>query len=240
MSSSGTKEAVLKHDDIVRLGREFEGLKESRFLNCCLVGQDSYNLFNKADYYPVNITRYAEKNGLAYSEAYREVKEFAIKHMEQTLFIKLSNGSTWGTPLIYDIEFCDDIKFLKIKWNKEVIPMISGKIEDGKFKRYDARMDSTSSNKIYLLSELLQRNLYKLSLKPYSFTLSTIDIREVTGTLHTYIEYYELSRNVIKPTLKEMAKTIGEKLIIAKGSKREVTFIRPKQSELKTLLPTGD
>jgi hypothetical protein len=37
MSSSGTKEAVLKHDDIVRLGREFEGLKESRFLNCCRI-----------------------------------------------------------------------------------------------------------------------------------------------------------------------------------------------------------
>jgi hypothetical protein len=38
MSSSGTKESVLKHDDIVRLGREFEGIGESRFLNCCLVG----------------------------------------------------------------------------------------------------------------------------------------------------------------------------------------------------------
>jgi hypothetical protein len=28
-------ENVLKHDDIVRLGREFEGIGESRFLNCC-------------------------------------------------------------------------------------------------------------------------------------------------------------------------------------------------------------
>lgn len=31
-------ENVLKHDDIVSLGREFEGIGESRFLNCCLVG----------------------------------------------------------------------------------------------------------------------------------------------------------------------------------------------------------
>lgn len=26
---------VLKHDDIVSLGRGFDGMKESRFLNCC-------------------------------------------------------------------------------------------------------------------------------------------------------------------------------------------------------------
>jgi hypothetical protein len=35
-SSSGNK--VLKHDNLVSLGREFDGVKESRFLNCCLVG----------------------------------------------------------------------------------------------------------------------------------------------------------------------------------------------------------
>jgi plasmid replication initiation protein len=233
------KEAVLKHDDIVRLGREFGGLKESRFLNCCLVGLDNYNRLADFEYYPVNIQRYADKNGLAYSEAYKEVKEFAIKHMEETLFVKLANGSTWGTPLIYDIEFCDDIKFLKIKWNKEVIPLISGTMENGKFLRYDARMDSTSSNKVYLLSELLQRNLYKLSLRPFAFTLSIMEIREATGTIHSYPEYYELKRNVITPTLKEMAETIGEKLTLVKGNRREVTFVRAKETEPKTLLPTG-
>jgi hypothetical protein len=35
MTSLGKVELVIKHDDIVRLGREFEGMKESRFLNCC-------------------------------------------------------------------------------------------------------------------------------------------------------------------------------------------------------------
>ena len=239
MSSSGTKESVLKHDDIVRLGREFEGIGESRFLNCCLVGQDSYHKFEEYEYYPVNIQRYADKAGLPYHKAYIEVKEFAIKHMEETLFIKLANGSTWGTPLIYDIEFCDDIKFLKIKWNKEVIPLISGTMEKGKFLRYDARMDSTSSNKVYLLSELLQRNLYKLSLKPFTFTLSVMEIREVTGTVHSYPEYYELKRNVITPTLKEMAETIGEKLVLVKGNRREVMFARSATTEPRTLLPTG-
>jgi len=233
------KEAVLKHDDIVRLGREFGGLKESRFLNCCLVDLDNYNRLADFEYYPVNIQRYADKNGLAYSEAYKEVKEFALKHMEETLFVKLANGSTWGTPLIYDIEFCDDIKFLKIKWNKEVIPLISGTMENGKFLHYDARMDSTSSNKVYLLSELLQRNLYKLSLKPFTFTLSVMEIREVTGTVHSYPEYYELKRNVITPTLKEMAETIGEKLVLVKGNRREVTFARSTAAEPRTLLPTG-
>jgi hypothetical protein len=34
MTSLGKKELVIKHDDIVRLGREFEGIGESRFLNC--------------------------------------------------------------------------------------------------------------------------------------------------------------------------------------------------------------
>jgi hypothetical protein len=229
MSSSGTKESVLKHDDIVRLGREFEGIGESRFLNCCLVGQDSYHKFEEYEYYPVNIQRYADKAGLPYHKAYLEVKEFAIKHMEETLFIKLANGSTWGTPLIYDIEFCDEIKFLKIKWNKKVIPLISGNVEKGKFNRYDARMDSISSNKVYLLSELLQRNLYRLSWKPFTFTIPTLEIREVTGTLNTYTDYSELNRNIIKPTIKEMADTIGEHLLY-KGNRREVTFWRDKDA----------
>ena len=35
MSKSEVKEAVLKHDDFVKFGREFEGIGESRFLNCC-------------------------------------------------------------------------------------------------------------------------------------------------------------------------------------------------------------
>ena len=232
MSKSEVKEAVLKHDDFVKFGREFEGIGESRFLNCCLVGQDNYTKFVEYEYYPVNIQRYADKAGIPYSIAYKEVKEFAIKHMEQTLFIKLANGSTWGTPLIYDIEFCDDIKFLKIKWNKEVIPLISGQMEVGQFKRYDARMDSTSSNKVYLLSELLQRNLYKLSLKPYTFTLSTMEMREVTNTLTTYAAYNEFNRNVIRPTVKEMAATIGEHLLF-KGNRREVTFWRDKSAIVK-------
>ena len=34
MTSLGKVELVIKHDDIVSLGREFEGMKESRFLNC--------------------------------------------------------------------------------------------------------------------------------------------------------------------------------------------------------------
>jgi hypothetical protein len=112
-------------------------------------------------------------------------------------------------------------------------------MENGKFLHYDARMDSTSSNKVYLLSELLQRNLYKLSLKPFTFTLSVMEIREVTGTVHSYPEYYELKRNVITPTLKEMAETIGEKLVLVKGNRREVMFARSATTEPRTLLPTG-
>ena len=40
------KEAVLKHDNIVRLGREFEGLKESRFLNWAEPYFPPINLYN--------------------------------------------------------------------------------------------------------------------------------------------------------------------------------------------------
>jgi hypothetical protein len=46
------KEAVLKHDDIVRLGREFGGLKESRFLNWAEPHFPPINLYN-LPYQPV-------------------------------------------------------------------------------------------------------------------------------------------------------------------------------------------
>jgi plasmid replication initiation protein len=221
-------ENVLKHDDIVRLGREFEGIGESRFLNCCLVGFNNYELLDEVSYYPVDIQRYAERASIHYSVAYQEVKEFAIKHMEETLFIKLANGATWGTPLIYDIEFCDTNKYLKIKWNKEVIPLISGKIENGKFLRYDARMDATSSNKVYLLSELIQKNMYRLYKFPeYAIVLPTIEIREVTGTLDLYKDYKDLNKRVIQPTLLEIAKIMGIKLNY-KGNKRIVKLWRDR------------
>ena len=222
-SSSGNK--VLKHDNLVSLGREFEGVKESRFLNCCLVGMNSHNLLNETEYYPVNITRYAKVNGLTYAKAYQEVKEYAVKHMEQTLYVKLANGATWGTPLIYDIKFCDNDKFLKIKWNKEVIPLISGTMEAGKWCKYDPETDSVPSNKVYLLTELLQKNEYLFYRNPKSFTIQTVDLREATNTLSSYPEYKDLNRKVIQPALKEM-KRVFNLDIIYKGNKREVTFRR--------------
>jgi plasmid replication initiation protein len=223
--SSKVDNKVLKHDNLVSLGREFEGMKESRFLNCCLVGQNSNNLFNETEYYPVNITRYAKVNGLTYSVAYKEVKDYAVKHMEQTLYIKLPNGSTWGTPLIYDIEFCDINKYLKIKWNKEVIPLISGTMEAGKWCKYDPETDSVPSNKVYLLTELLQKNEYLFYRNPKSFTIQTVDLREATNTLTSYPEYKDLNRKVIQPALKEM-KRVFNLDITYKGNKREVTFRR--------------
>ena len=46
MSKSEVKEAVLKHDDFVKFGREFEGIGESRFLNWAEPYFPPINLYN--------------------------------------------------------------------------------------------------------------------------------------------------------------------------------------------------
>jgi hypothetical protein len=226
MSSSSGNE-VLKHDDIVSLGRGFGGVKESRFLNCCLVDVHQKKLFNETEYYPVNITRYAKVNGLSISKAYHEVKNIARKHSETSLDIKLPSGAVWCTPIIYDFIYDDGDKYIKIKWNKKIIPLISGKssMEDGKWCLYNPETDSVSSNKVYLLTELLQKNKYRFDRNPKNFTILTTDLREATGTLTSYPEYKDLNRKVIQPALKEM-KRVFNLDITYKGSKREVTFWR--------------
>jgi hypothetical protein len=239
MTSLGKVELVIKHDDIVSLGREFEGIGESRFLNCCLVDNSWKELYKENVYYPVNIHRFAELGGLPYHKAYHECKEILTKYTQQIMEVKLGNGAIWHTHLIYDFISDDDLKVLKVRWNREIIPLVSGKGEAGKFSYYDARMDSVSSTRIYHLSELIQRNKYKL--KYYnrdSFTITTEEIREVTGTSQLYPLYKELNRTIIQPTLKAIYNITGEEFT-AKGNKREVTFHKVKQPEVKSLLSIG-
>jgi plasmid replication initiation protein len=226
MTSLGKKELVIKHDDIVRLGREFGGLKESRFLNCCLVNNSWKERYNETVYYPVNLNRYAEKGGLPYHRAYTECKEIVTKYAQQLIEVTLDNGAVWHTHLIYDFISDDETKTLTIRWNKDIIPLVSGKVEAGKHAYYDARMDSVANTRIYHLSELIQRNLFHIDkFKRKFMVLTTAEIREVTGTLNCYTEYKELNRWVIQPTIKEMSNILGYDLA-AKGSKREVKFYR--------------
>ena len=231
MTSLGKKELVIKHDDIVSLGREFEGIGESRFLNCCLVNNSWKEKYNESVYYPVNLHRYAEKGGLPYHKAYTECKEIVTKYANQLIEVKLANGSTWHTHLIYDFISDEDAKTLTIRWNRDIIPLVSGKVESGKHSYYDARMDSVASTRVYHLSELIQRNLYHIDkFKRKFMVLTTQEIREVTGTLNLYTEYKELNRWVIQPTIKEMFNILGYDLI-AKGNKREVKITRAEYVE---------
>ena len=88
---------------------------------------------NETEYYEVDIHRYAEKAGLAYNVAYQEVKALAKKHSETSLNVTLPSGAIWCTPLIYDFVYDDSEKYVKIKWNKKLIPLISDldSMEDG-------------------------------------------------------------------------------------------------------------
>lgn len=223
-----TGSEVLKHDDVASLGRGFEGIGESRFLNCCLIDVHQKKLFSETEYYPVNITRYARIANLPIHKAYHEIKAIAKKHSETSLDIRLPSGAIWCTPIIYDFIYDDRDKFIKIKWNRELIPLISGKdeMEDGKWYLYNPETDAVSSNKVYLLTEFLQKNKYRFYRKPYSFTILTVDLREATGTLTSYPEYKDLNRKVIQPAIKEM-KRVFELDIEFKGNKREITFRRP-------------
>ena len=226
---SESKLRVLKSDDFVRLGGEGEGIDDSRFINSCLTKVFQGNKLNETEYYEVDIHRYAEKAGLAYNVAYQEVKALAKKHSETSLNVTLPSGAIWCTPLIYDFVYDDSEKYVKIKWNKKLIPLISDldSMEDGRWHLYNPETDAVSSNKVYLLTEFLQKNKYKLERKPYTFTILTTDLREATGSLKSYPEYKDFNRKVIQPAIKEMKRVFGID-ISHKGSKREVTFWRTK------------
>lgn len=197
---------IVKHDDFIKLTNSFTNIGDYRAINCCLNLLDTEDLLIEGLAYPVDITRYATLSGLCYIRAFREVVE--------TLNTKA--GTTFFRELVID----NDINLLKVIWQPEVIPLISGEMQPKSFIKASLLMDSVSSCRQYKLYEYLQKYLKVISLKG-EVRLFTKDLREVAGCLELYPRYKEFSRCILKPTLESMEQILGVKLEV-KGSKREV------------------
>lgn len=219
------KEPVLTTDTLLDICGKLDGVDELRFLVATLGQVNQRELFDKDTYYPVNIDSYATKCGLTLSKAYAELKTLIERLRQESYRIPLDTGETWVISLVYSYIYDDDAYTLRVKWVKELIPFISGEQKDNTYCITEGAAAALSSSHQIRLVTLLQRHLYKLNHKPYTFTIPVVELRRYTGTSDTYKEYYELNRNIIRPGIAGLAKFIGVELDY-KGNKREVTFWR--------------
>lgn len=214
---------VLKHDLMFEVTKKFESIDEHRFLNSCLQGNYQRELFNEAKYYPIDVRNYASKQNVSISKAYEELIELVTKYKETTVKIPLDDNRTWHTSLIYDFIVDRSLYTIQVQFNKKIIPLISGEMEAGKFSIYNSKLDTISSNKRYMMCELLQRNMWKIQKFGY-FILTISEIREAINLQeHQYKEFKALNRSIIQASIKDLADNLGIRLK-ATGNKVKVRF----------------
>lgn len=203
---------ILKHDQLQALSSKFTTIDEQRFLNSCLSDNWQRVQFSSSGYYPVNISNYASKRNIGLGKAYSEIKKHA-QDFTRELRVLLATGETWVTRIIYDYKFNDEELTLSIRFNKDLIPYISGDMVNGTFYTYDERLDSKPSNRRYIMSEILQRNLWALK-RDGKFVLTIPEIRFGLNLKETeYKVYGALYKRVIKETLKDFADIRGEYIL---------------------------
>jgi hypothetical protein len=215
---------ILKHDQFQVITSRFGSIDEQRFINCCLIDHWQRVEFKGEEYYNVNIERYADRCNIPINRAYTELKTYVNKFTEE-LSIVLITGETWVTRLIYDYKFDDSLQTLSVRFNKELIPFISGDMTGQNYATYDERMDSIPSNKRYVMGELIQKKLHLLP-KEGKFIYSIPELRHGLNLKSTeYKVYSALYKRVIGEALKDIANILGE-YILAKKSGMYVVFTR--------------
>ncbi len=208
---------IRKHNQLQVLSSRFKSIDEQRFLNSCLDKNWQRELIKEEAYLPVDISNYASKQNISLGQAYSELRAIADRFTEE-MRVVLDTGETWVTRVIYDYKFQDEGYTLSVQFNKNLIPYISGYMEEGTFMTYDNRMDKVSSNRRYLMAELIQKHLYKLK-KEGRFILSLREIRFGLNLKDTeYKVYSQLNAFVIKPTLQDIATILGEHIVAKKTS----------------------
>lgn len=216
---------ILKHYDMVTITREFDNMDAIRFFNSCLIGKYQKEEFDKEEFYPVDIDYYAKQAKITRGKAYDEAYSIARNLRDTVITVDLGKGNLWDSSLIFEIKYNKEQQVLKIKWNMKLIPLISGNMERGKFLYIDARMSDIKSSKRYFLYEFIQKHLYLLD-KQKEIVVTTSDLRDAAKVDTTeYLEFKELNRRLIKPTLQDIYKQLGVKLVV-KGNKHTVTFTR--------------
>lgn len=215
---------ILKSHELAKFCQEFPSIDEHRLIASALHKLFHAELFDSRTYYPVDVSLYAVQSGLTISKAYNEILNIVRDWGTKEVAHKLDDSRTWYTRIIYDIIGDANLNTIQVRWNTEVIGMISGKQEPGKFAIYDSRMTAIGSPRRYLMYELLQRHLYRLG-ESFSFPLiddegyryfelSLAEIREATNTVETYPAYKDLNVNLISPTLVKMREVLGINLEI--------------------------
>ena len=214
------KQIVLKHDLLNEVTKKFESIDEHRFLNSCLEGTYQRELLASEKYYPMNVESYARKQSISLGKAFTELTELVTKYKETTLKIPLDDNTIWHTSIIYDFITDKSSNTIQVRFNKKIIPLISGDMEKGKYCLYDGRLDVIPSNRRYLMGELIQRNIWKLE-KYGFFILHVAEIREKIGLLSTeYIDFKDLNRCIIQASIKDVKKQLDIH-IKARGSVRK-------------------
>lgn len=216
---------VLKHDALKDITSKFDTIDEHRFLNSCLQGNYQRNLLSESTYYPIDVRNYAYKSGLSIGAAYKELIILVKKYRDTELEVKLDESRTWCTSIIYDYIIDKDFHTIQVQFNKKIIPLISGDMDVGKFCMYDTRMDKVPSSRRYLMGELIQRNMWKIT-KYGFFTLKTSEIREELSLgPKEYEEFKALNRSIIQQSLEDLVDNLAISLKSV-GNKYEVRFER--------------
>lgn len=224
------KQIILKHDLLVEVTKKFESIDEHRFLNSCLEGTYQRELLASEKYYAVSVTNYAKKYNVSIGKAFTELTDLITRYKETTLKIPLDDNTVWHTSIVYDFITDKATNTIQIKFNKKIIPLISGDMEKGRYCLYDGRLDVIPSNRRYLMGELIQRNMWRID-KHGFFILQVKDIRESINLLPTeYMDFKDLNRCVIQASIKDVKKQLDIH-IKAKGSvKKGVKFERDTTS----------
>ena len=231
MSKKSTNpHATLKHDLLISIGKELESIDDSRFIYACLDLLPQWQLLSD-NYYLVNIASYSQWANLPYPQAYLELKSLADKHTRYRIKVAIQGSTVWDTSLIYDYIYNDESKFIQVKFNTKLLPLISGEMTKGEFHRYDNRMAAVSSNKHLLLSEFLQKQLWRVSLKN-DLVIQTIELREACNCTELYKEYRDFNKRVIQPTLTNMGSILGVYLMVT-GNKYRVILSRVGSDQSK-------
>jgi hypothetical protein len=214
--ASDTK--ILKSDELRELTKTFTSIDEQRVLNSCLTLTHQGKLLSEDLTYNIDISNYAIKCGLTNSKAYLELKDKLNFYLKSIIDIPCEGTSVLRTHILADFKYDDIERTLRVRFNKEILPLLSGEMTRGTFCYFDARMDNISSNKRYLMAELIQRNLWRLH-KDNVFVLSLTQVRESLNlNENEYILCKDIMSKIIKPTLKEFAILRGEYLSCKKYS----------------------
>ena len=149
------KVEVYKHNSIIGTGLTLS-LQEERYLQVCLGSVYKKESLRDDIFYEVNVVDYAERCGLTLKHAYKDMKAISISLLKAVVGIEQKDGSVLHIGLAHKVLSNDGIYTISIKWNKEVIPLISG-FRHGNYTVLPQESTRLSSINTHNLYQILKR-----------------------------------------------------------------------------------